>query len=120
MKNDHAGSSSKINVAEAQEKELQNLVAMVSKMQISMVTKVNIASVSNTNDWWYNSSATIHICNVKNQFKRYEVATQGHEELMGNNNVVKVHGKGSIEIHFTSGKKMILVNVLHVPEIRKF
>ena len=34
MKNDHVGSSGKINVAEAQEKELQNLVAMVSEMQI--------------------------------------------------------------------------------------
>ena len=32
VKNDHAGSNGKINVAEAQEKELQNLVAMVSEM----------------------------------------------------------------------------------------
>ena len=119
MKNDHAGSSGKINVAEAQEKELQNLVAMVSEMQISMVTEVNIASVSNTNDWWYDSGATIHICNDKNQFKHYEVAAQGHEVLMGNNYAVKVHGKGTIEIHFNSGKKLILINVLHVPEIRK-
>ena len=38
---------------------------------------------------------------------------------MGNNNAVKVHGKGTIEIHFTFGKKLILINVLHVPEIRK-
>ena len=38
---------------------------------------------------------------------------------MGNNNAVKVHGKGTIEIHFTLGKKLILINVLHVPEIRK-
>ena len=38
---------------------------------------------------------------------------------MGNNNAVKVHGKGTIEIHFTSGKKLILINVLHVPAIRK-
>ena len=74
MKNDHTGSSGKINVAEAQEKELQNLVAMVSEMQILMVTEVNIASVSNTNDWWYDLGATIHICNDKNQFKHYEVA----------------------------------------------
>ena len=90
---------------------------MVFEMLISMVTKVNIASVSNTNDWWYDS--TIHICNDKNQFKHYEVATQGHEVLMGNNNAIKVHGKGTIEIHFASGKKLILINVLHVPEIRK-
>ena len=66
MKNDNASSSGKVNVAEAQEKELENLVAMVSEMQISMVTEVHMASVSNTNNWWYDSSATIHICNDKN------------------------------------------------------
>ena len=38
---------------------------------------------------------------------------------MGNNNAIKIHGKGTIEIHFTSGKNLILINVLHVPEIRK-
>ena len=111
MKNDHVGSSGKINVAGAQEKELQNLVAMVSEMQILMVTEVHIAYVSNTND----SGATIHISNDKNQFKNYEVAAQGHEVLMRNNNAVKVHGKGTIEIHFTSGKKLTLINVLHLP-----
>ena len=83
MKNDQAGSCGKINMVEAQEKELQNLVAMVYEIQISMVTEVNIAFVSNTNDWWYDSGATIHICNDKNQFKHYEVAAQGHEVLMG-------------------------------------
>ena len=73
MKNDHSGSSGKINVAETQEKELQNLVVMVSEMQILMVTEVHIAYVSNTNDWWYDLGLTIHICNDKNQFKNYEV-----------------------------------------------
>ena len=119
MKNDHVGSSGKVNVAEAQEKELQNLVTIVSKMQISMVTEVHMASASNTNDQWYDSGATIHICNDKNQFKNYEVAAQRHEVLMGNNNVVQVNGKGSIEIQFTSEKKLTFVNVLHVPAIRK-
>ena len=38
---------------------------------------------------------------------------------MGNNDVAKVHGKGSVELQFTSGKKLLLVNVLHVPDVRK-
>ena len=115
MKNDHAGYSGKINMAETQEKELQNIVAMVSEMQILMVTEVHIAFVSNTNVWWHDSGATIHICNDNNQFKNYEVIAQVNEVLMGNNNATKVHGKGTIEIHFTSGKKMSLINVLHGP-----
>ena len=80
-----------------------------------MVTEVHIASISNTNDWWYDLGETIHICNDNNQFKNYEVAAQGHEVLMGNNNVVKVHGKGTIKIHFTLAKKLTLINALHVP-----
>lgn len=39
--------------------------------------------------------------------------------LMGNHNFAKVLGKGTVELQFTLGKKLILLNVLHVPEIRK-
>ncbi|KAH7676279.1 RNA-directed DNA polymerase protein, partial [Dioscorea alata] len=91
----------------------------MKKDHISMITEVNMAAFSNTNGWWYDSGATIHICNDKNLFKDYEIAADGHEVLMGNHNAVKVHGKGTVEIFFTSGKKLTLINVLHVPEVRK-
>ncbi|KAK4397658.1 hypothetical protein Sango_1241300 [Sesamum angolense] len=39
--------------------------------------------------------------------------------LMGNANTTTVLGKGNAEVQFTSGKKLLLTNVLHVPEIRK-
>ena len=38
---------------------------------------------------------------------------------MGNFNAAKVIGKGSVELNFTSGKKLLLLNVLHVPDMRK-
>ena len=38
---------------------------------------------------------------------------------MGNDNSAKVCGQGTIELNFTSGKKLSLVNVLHVPDLRK-
>jgi len=38
---------------------------------------------------------------------------------MGNSNIAKVMGRGTIELQFTSGKKLILINVLYVPEITK-
>ena len=38
---------------------------------------------------------------------------------MGNGTTTKVLGKGSVELQFTSRKKLILQNVLHVLEIRK-
>ena len=38
---------------------------------------------------------------------------------MGNYNAVKVHRKGSVELQFTSGKKITLMNIFYVPEIMK-
>jgi hypothetical protein len=38
---------------------------------------------------------------------------------MGNNDTAKVEGKGIVELQFTSRKKLILINVLYVLEIRK-
>ncbi|KAK4391388.1 Copia protein [Sesamum angolense] len=38
---------------------------------------------------------------------------------MENANTATVLGKGNVEVQFTSGKKLSLTNVLHVPEIRK-
>ena len=38
---------------------------------------------------------------------------------MGNAVALTVKCKGNVVIKFTSGKEMILLNVLHVPEIRK-
>ncbi|GJU75517.1 zinc finger, CCHC-type containing protein [Tanacetum coccineum] len=39
--------------------------------------------------------------------------------MMGDNHTSKVIGSGNVEIQFTSGKKLTLMNVLHVPNIRK-
>ncbi|KAL0455580.1 UNVERIFIED_CONTAM: hypothetical protein Slati_0897200 [Sesamum latifolium] len=38
---------------------------------------------------------------------------------MKNANTAAVLEKGSVEVHFTFGKKLLLTNVLHVPEIHK-
>jgi hypothetical protein len=50
------------------------LIAMVSKLHIEMITILHIAASTMSNDWWYDSSATIHVCNNKNHFKDHEVA----------------------------------------------
>ncbi|KAL0451904.1 UNVERIFIED_CONTAM: hypothetical protein Slati_1168500 [Sesamum latifolium] len=105
-----------VQVAEA---NVDEIVAMVTNWHISFVTELNMATTVQSNDWWYDSGATIHVCNDKNLFKDYEIATEGQKVLMGNANTAAVLGKGSVEVHFTSGKKLLLTNVLHVPEIRK-
>jgi hypothetical protein len=57
----------------SEENVVDEIVAMVSEMQISMITEVHI--VENSSEWWYDSGATIHICN--NPYLQQQVAVQG-------------------------------------------
>lgn len=111
--------ANKTNGANMVEDIGSDIVAMISMMDIGMLTEINMASAINSSDWWYDSGATVHVCNDKAQFKKYEAAKGDQEVLMGNHNPAKVLGKGIVELQFTSGKKVTLINVLHVPEIRK-
>ncbi|GJW92555.1 retrovirus-related pol polyprotein from transposon TNT 1-94 [Tanacetum coccineum] len=95
------------------------ITAMVSEMNIGMIQELHMASVTTTDDWWYDSGATTHVCNNRDLFKTYKETEDGHEVMMGDNHTSKVIGSGNVEIQFTSGKKLTLINVLHVPNIRK-
>uniref|UniRef100_A0A2N9HBR3 CCHC-type domain-containing protein n=1 Tax=Fagus sylvatica TaxID=28930 RepID=A0A2N9HBR3_FAGSY len=68
---------------------------------------------------WYDSGATIHVCNNKMLFKEYVEAGNGLEVLMGNHNIAKVLGTGTVELILSSGKKLKLTNVYHVLDIKK-
>jgi hypothetical protein len=52
-------------------------------------------------------------------FKEYVEAGNGLEVLMGNHNTTKVLGTGKVELILNSGKKLVLTNVYHVPDIKK-
>lgn len=91
---------------------------MITRLNISMVTECNMTT-EKSEDWWYDSGATVHICNSKNFFKKNEVVTKDEKVLMENHDTARVLGKGTHELQFTSGKKIILTNVFHVPDVRK-
>ncbi|GJW62171.1 hypothetical protein Tco_0111506 [Tanacetum coccineum] len=96
------------------------ITAMVSEMNIGMIHELYMASVTTTtDDWWYDSGATTHVCNNKDLFKTYKETEDGHEVMMGDSHTSMVIGSRNVEIQFTSRKKLILINVLHVPNIRK-
>ncbi|GJU98312.1 hypothetical protein Tco_1327583 [Tanacetum coccineum] len=60
--------------------------------------KLHIASVTTTtDDWWYDSGATTHVCNNKDLFKTYKETGDGHEVMMGDNHTSKVIGSGNME-----------------------
>ncbi|XP_016651037.1 PREDICTED: uncharacterized protein LOC107881548 [Prunus mume] len=60
-----------------------------------------------------------HICGDRNLFTDYEQNSGGEKLYMGNASASAVEGKGSVLLKFTSGKVLTLLDVLHVPEIRK-
>ncbi|RVW39390.1 hypothetical protein CK203_096135 [Vitis vinifera] len=69
--------------------------------------------------WWYDTCATVHVTYDKSLFKTFEDAKGDQEVQMGNEGKSKVLGKGTIEVVFTSGKKVTLKNVLYVPDMNK-
>ncbi|GKD83034.1 glucose-6-phosphate isomerase 1, chloroplastic, partial [Tanacetum coccineum] len=99
--------------------DTKEITAIVSEMNIRMIQELHMASVTTTDDWWYDSGATAHVCNNRDLFKTYKETEDGHEVMMGENYTSKVIGSGNVEIQFTSGKKLTLMNVLHIPNIRK-
>lgn len=78
---------------------------------------INI-TIYNSNDWWLDSGANTHVCNVRSWFSNYQESSGG-DVILGNDLVAKVMGRGRIILEFTSGKDLVLNNVLHVPTIRR-
>nr|XP_009779098.1 PREDICTED: uncharacterized protein LOC104228343 [Nicotiana sylvestris] len=115
-------SKKRINNVEQQQTSSLDIVAMISaftNLNLSIITECNMAATMKFADWWYDSGATVHVCNDKSFFKHYKVATSDEKVLMGNHDTAKVFGKGTVELQFTSGKKLILINAYHVPDVRK-
>ncbi|GJV22400.1 zinc finger, CCHC-type containing protein [Tanacetum coccineum] len=69
--------------------------------------------------WWVDSGATVHVCKDRCWFKTYESLNDGSILHMGNESTALVHGRGCVDLKFSSGKIVLLFNVLHVPNIRK-
>lgn len=64
--------------------------------------------------WWYDTYAIIHVSYDKMEFKTYFEVTDGQEFQMGNEGHSRVVGMGVVELKFTFGKKVTLINVVHV------
>lgn len=71
--------------------------------------------VSNALDWWFDTGATRHICNSRSRFARYQKVDDGEPMFMGNASTAKIEGKWKVILKLTSGKDLMLMDVLHVP-----
>ncbi|GJU69147.1 zinc finger, CCHC-type containing protein [Tanacetum coccineum] len=90
-------------------------------LHIYYVTYVSEAYFVQDDDiaWWVDSVATVHVCKDRCWFKTYESLNDGSILHMGNESTALVHGRGCVDLRFSSGKVFSLLNVLHVPNIRK-
>ena len=75
-----------------------------------------VFSVNQSTNWWVDTGANVHVCADISLFSSYQVA-RGSTVLMGNGSHASVHGVGTVDLKFTSGKIVQLKNVQHVPSI---
>ncbi|GJW64448.1 zinc finger, CCHC-type containing protein [Tanacetum coccineum] len=68
---------------------------------------------------WVDSRVTVHVCKDRCWFKTYESLNDRFILHIGNESTALVHGRGCVDLKFSSGKIISLFNVLHVPNIRK-
>ena len=95
---------------------------------------VNMVTISNTGDgygnlptvlsvfqstsWWLDTGANVHVCADISMFSSYQTV-QDFSVLMENGSHASIHGVGTVDLKFTSGKIVQLRNVQHVPTINK-
>ncbi|KAK1413802.1 hypothetical protein QVD17_35585 [Tagetes erecta] len=69
--------------------------------------------------WWVDSGATSHVCKDLRWFEEFQPIDDGSIIKMGNVATEPIQGLGRVKLTFTSGKCLVLSNVLYVPGIRK-
>ncbi|KAL6324688.1 hypothetical protein AAG906_013501 [Vitis piasezkii] len=67
----------------------------------------------NPNKWWVDTGATRHVCGERNMFSTY-VLVNGRNLIMGNSAISRAVGIGKVVLKMTSGKELVLTDVLHV------
>jgi hypothetical protein len=70
----------------------------------------SVFSVCQSNDWWIDTDANIHVCTDISMFSSYQVA-RGSTVMMGNGSHASILGVGSVNLKFTSGNIVWLKNV---------
>ncbi|RVW73221.1 Retrovirus-related Pol polyprotein from transposon TNT 1-94 [Vitis vinifera] len=108
-KNDEKKLERKGKASQANMVKFENFVVVILKSNVVMDSK----------GWWIDSGATRHICGDINSFVNFQKIESGEKLYMGNASSSMVEGKGDVVLNLTLGKKLTLMDVLFVLEIRK-
>ncbi|XP_021732277.1 uncharacterized protein LOC110699091 [Chenopodium quinoa] len=91
--------------------------SMIEEPFVAMITEINLTGGSD--GWWIDTGATRHVCYDRRMFKTYTEKTDDKKVLLGDSHSTNIAGVGNVELKFTSGRTLILKDVLHTPEMRK-
>lgn len=105
-------SRDQVNITE--DEKLSN--DMTDLMLSAVVFECNL--VDNPKEWFIDTGATRHVCAEKEMFSTY-TPISGRQLFMGNSTTSRIVGLGKVVLKMTSGKELTLIDVLHVPDIRK-
>ena len=64
--------------------------------------------------WWADSGVARHICYDRSWFKTY-YEEKDMKVMLGDSHTTKIVGIGNVELKFTSGRTLLLKDVLHTP-----
>lgn len=82
-----------------------------------VVDEVNL--VGGATEWVVDTRATRHIATSRDLFLDYQDIDSGDQVFLGDARATRVIEKGKVLLKLTSGKKLELRNMLHVPTIRR-
>ncbi|CAM8968501.1 unnamed protein product [Rhodiola kirilowii] len=112
-----------------QEQKSQGQNLLVSDLETNVDAQSDIDYVSNFSEifalqddetsWWVDSGVTTHVCRDNGLFKSFATTSEGRVIHMGDESTAPILGLGRVELEFSSGKTVVLCNVLFVPNIRK-
>jgi hypothetical protein len=75
-----------------------------------------LSAVSSSDVWVCDSGASSHICNDRASFVDLKAVPAGQTLRTAGKEKLPIEGKGSVRLELTSGKKVILTDVLYVPK----
>ncbi|KAL0419207.1 UNVERIFIED_CONTAM: hypothetical protein Sradi_1334200 [Sesamum radiatum] len=97
--------------------EVKSVPIDLGELNLSvLVFEANL--VDNPREWWIDTGTTRHIYSDKEMFSTY-ILINRRTLFMGNSTTSNIVGIGNVVLKMTSGKELTLIDVLHVPDIRK-